>query len=257
MNGHPQFDEDFDLYALGALEGDEKQELEAHLGACADCAHKLEEARGRLALLSLAAAPVAPPPRVRERLLRQVQPRTVTQQIAPRFSNFWRLATPALAVACLVLIMVLGTFRTENHDLRRRIDELQLAADIQMKETARARAVLDVLTAPDTFKVTLVSGSAPPAPQGKAFYHPRKGLLFYAANLPVLPAGRTYQLWLVPAQGIPISAGIFQTDAQGNGEVLLPSLPSDVTPKAFAVTDEPAGGVPQPTGTKILVGAVS
>ena len=257
MNGHPQFDEDFDLYALGALEGEEKQALGAHLSACADCARKLEEARGRLALLSLAAPQVIPARQVRERLLRQVRPAAVAQQTFPRFSNFWRLATPALAVVCLVLILALGTFRTENHDLQRRVNELQSTAEIQLKETARARAVLDVLTAPDTLKVTLVSGSALPVPQGKAFYHPRKGLLFYAANLPALPAGRTYQLWLVPTQGIPISAGIFQADSQGNGEVLLPPLPSDVTPKAFAVTDEPAGGVPQPTGAKILVGAVS
>jgi anti-sigma-K factor RskA len=114
--------------------------------------------------------------------------------------------------------------------------------------------VLELLTAPDTAKVTLVAGEAHPAPQGKVFYHPQKGLLFYAANLPALPSGKTYQLWLVPTHGNPISAGIFQTDAHGNGEVLLPQLPVGVAAKAFAVTVEPAGGVPQPTGPKVLVG---
>jgi anti-sigma-K factor RskA len=61
----------------------------------------------------------------------------------------------------------------------------------------------------------------------------------------------------VPAQGKPISAGIFETDEHGNGEVLLPSLPPGITAKAFAVTVEPSGGEPQPTGKKVLIGAVS
>jgi anti-sigma-K factor RskA len=34
-------------------------------------------------------------------------------------------------------------------------------------------------------------------------------------------------------------------------------IPPGVLPKAFAVTLEPAGGKPQPTGPKVLVGAAS
>ena len=82
-------------------------------------------------------------------------------------------------------------------------------------------------------------------------------LLFYAANLPALPTGRTYQLWLVPTKGNPISAGVFRVDAQGNGEVVLPTLPAGIAAAAFAVTVEPSGGVPQPTGPKVLIGAVT
>ena len=39
-NGHPTREEDFDLYVLGALEGDEKLAIESHLAGCADCARK-------------------------------------------------------------------------------------------------------------------------------------------------------------------------------------------------------------------------
>ena len=257
MNGHPQFDEEFDLYALGALEGEEKRALESHLTGCADCTRKLEEARGRMALLSLAAPAVGPPIESRERLLRHAGGDAVAPQPVPRISTVWRWMTPALALAFLILVMVAATLRTENQDLRRRIVALQAAAALQESETARARAILDVFTAPDTLMVSLVAGSAQPVPQGTAFYHPRKGLVFCAANLPALNPGRTYQLWLVPMQGNPISAGTFIADAKGDGEVLLPPLPQGITPKAFAVTDEPAGGVPQPTGPKVLIGAVS
>jgi anti-sigma factor RsiW len=63
MNGHPTRPEDFDLYALGVLEGEEKAAFEAHVPACAACAEKLAEARGRIALLAFAAPRVAPSPR--------------------------------------------------------------------------------------------------------------------------------------------------------------------------------------------------
>ena len=55
MNGHPTRLEDFDLYALGVLEGEEKAAFEAHVPTCAACAEKLAEARGRIALLAFSA----------------------------------------------------------------------------------------------------------------------------------------------------------------------------------------------------------
>lgn len=256
MNGHPQFDVDFDLYALGALEGEELQTLESHLESCPECLRRLEEARGRLSRLALSVPPEPVPPEVLERLLGRVHAHRAKQP-APIFAGLWRWATPALALALLLLVVALGLVTARNRDLTRRVTLLQLALTQQETEADRARHVLDVLTAADTVKVTLVPASARPVPQGKAFYHAKKGLLFYAANLPALPTGRTYQLWLVPAEGKPISAGVFQTDAQGNGSILLPPLPPGVTAKAFAVTVEPAGGVPQPTGQKVLIGLVS
>jgi anti-sigma-K factor RskA len=253
LSGHPQFEEDLDLYALGALEREEAQELESHLETCPECKQKVEEARGRAALLALAAPPQDPPRHVRERLLKQIAGRRPEQRPA-RLAAFWQWATPALAALSLVLAVWAMALRTRNKELYRQVRELEGTQQTMNAELTRARAVLELLTAPDTTKVTLVAGEAHPAPQGKVFYHPRRGLLFYAANLPALPSGKTYQLWLVPTHGNPISAGIFQTDAHGNGEVLLPQLPVGVAAKAFAVTVEPAGGVPQPTGPKVLVG---
>jgi anti-sigma-K factor RskA len=254
VNGHPQFAEDFDLYALGTLEGEEKLALDAHLKTCAECAPKLAEARGRVALLALAAPPRQAPPRVKERLLEKISGAGPGAKPAPGLTPFWRWMIPALALASLVLAFFAASLRIENGRLYRRLAELEAGRRETQAAVARLRKVAELLTAPDTVKVTLVAGAARPVPQGKVFYHPQRGLLFYAANLPALPPGKTYQLWLVPTQGNPLSAGIFQADAQGNGEVVLPQLPTGVAAKAFAVTIEPAGGVPQPTGPKVLVG---
>jgi len=254
VNAHPQFDEDFDLHALGALDQQEEQALELHLSGCPDCRLKLEEARGRMAALALAAPSEVPPQMARKRLLDQIRSE-LGKQPAP--SALLRWLVPVLAATSAALAIALWRQASQNRELAQSVQVLQAEIQRQGTETARARAVLEVLTAPDTLKVTLVAGTAHPVPQGKAFYHSRKGLVFYAANLPALPPNRTYQLWLVPAQGNPISAGIFQVDAQGNGAVLLPPLPTNVAAKAFAVTVEPAGGVPQPTGPKVLIGLVS
>jgi len=256
VNGHPQSDEDLDLLVLGTLEGEEKRALEAHLSGCLECTRKVEEARGRLAVLAFAAPPETAASGARERLLHRARVEASKPQSAPT-QALWRWLAPALAVAATILAIVAGFVRIENRDLKQRLSDLQAAARLTEKQAARDRVILDLLTAPDTLKVTLVSGAAPPVPEGKAFYHPEKGLLFYAANLPTLAPNRTYQLWLIPAKGNPISAGIFLVDTHGNGQVVLPNLPSGVAAGAFAVTIEPAGGVPQPTGPKVLIGTVS
>lgn len=258
MNEHPQFEEDFDLYALGILEGDDWEAIELHLVHCEDCERKAREARGRTAMLALAAPALTPPADLRERVLRRIHARASLGTVGVAAAWPRRLAA-GLALASVVLAITSGVLWRQNSRLARRTRELEAAAQQQEVQAAEARAVLEVLTAPDTVRVALVPGGiAKPVPQGRALYNAGKGrLLFYAANLPALPPGRTYELWLIPATGTPINAGIFAPDQRGNGQVLLPPLEPGLKPKAFAVTVEPAGGVPKPTGPMVMVGAAS
>ncbi len=262
MNAHPQL-EDLDLYALGALDAEERRVLETHLRACTDCQSKLEEARGRVALMALGAPAETPSPHVRERLMESIRPKHAAAPVSG-FRLWLQLASPTFALMTLVLwvaVIWLGYSNYQmlqrNFDLQDRMAQLRTTVEQREREVRRARAVLDVLTAPDAVRVTLVAGQARPVPQGRAFYHPRMGLVFTAANLSALPTGKTYQLWLIPTEGQPISAGVFDPDAQGAGTILLPPLPEGIAAKAFAVTVEPAGGVPQPTGPIVLVGSAS
>ena len=78
-------------------------------------------------------------------------------------------------------------------------------------------------------------------------------VMFYAFNLPKLPAGRTYQLWIIRGQSPAIvSGGVFQPDQSGNAVVEFAgaSMLRDV--RQFAVTDEPAGGSRGPTGRQFF-----
>ena len=125
------------------------------------------------------------------------------------------------------------------------------------EQAERGQAVLDALTDQSATRVTLTETPEAPKPVGRATYVPDKGtLLFTASNLQPLEQYKTYELWLIPADGHdPIPAGTFQPDARGNASVILPQLPKGVIAKAFGVTIEDAGGSQQPTLPILLVGA--
>jgi anti-sigma-K factor RskA len=105
-------------------------------------------------------------------------------------------------------------------------------------------------------RVTLVAAKTPPQPQGKAIYlKDRSSLIFLANNMPVLPAQKAYELWLIPKTGNPIPAGVFKPDAHGSATVVNPPLPAGVEAKAFAITVEPESGSSTPTMPIVMVGA--
>ena len=120
----------------------------------------------------------------------------------------------------------------------------------------RAREVVEVLTSPQSQRVTLVSAHAQPEPTGDAVYLKNRGaLVFTASHLAPLPPNKTYELWVIPANGsAPVPAGTFQPDAQGMASVLLPNLPKGIPAKAFGVTMENAGGSTTPTLPILLAG---
>jgi anti-sigma-K factor RskA len=76
-------------------------------------------------------------------------------------------------------------------------------------------------------------------------------------GLASLPADQTYELWLIPSDGDPVSAGLVQVTADGTtvSQIPMPSQPQEFA--AVGLSIEPAGGSPQPTGPIVLLGTVS
>ncbi len=105
-----------------------------------------------------------------------------------------------------------------------------------------------------TVKVVSLSGSEmAKGAGGLLLYDPdTKKAWLYAFNLPPLPGGKTYQLWAIEQK--PVSAGTFTTDAGQKGRLLIKHLPDFSRIHQFAVSLEPEGGRPQPTGAIYLVG---
>jgi predicted DNA-binding protein YlxM (UPF0122 family) len=73
----------------------------------------------------------------------------------------------------------------------------------------------------------------------------------YAVNLPECPAGTTYQLWAIRDR--PISIGTFQMDTGETSHLLVKKVLGFTEAKTFAVSLEPTGGRPQPTGPMYLL----
>jgi anti-sigma-K factor RskA len=268
-SGHPTREVDFDLYALGALEGDEKREFESHVSSCASCQVKLAEARGRIALLALAAPPVAPSPAVKQRLMRQVResaPPSTARQTASSpastqpsesscglFGRWWAAVLVPVGFALAAASLILWT---QNRRLDQQLAELRVSVQQERQELQEAQEVAQLVTARDTMVVPLAVQPGMPKGAAHVMYNQKMGMLMYEGELDPAPANKSYQLWLVPKSGKPISAGVFTPGADKASHFMM-KLPAGVAPAAFAVTLEPVGGQPQPTGPKVLVGPVS
>jgi anti-sigma-K factor RskA len=269
MNGHPTREEDFDLYALGALEGEERQAIESHLTGCRDCARKLAEAQGRIALLALAAPPVAPAEVVKQRLMSQIRAdaeRTAPERVAPEtpvagkverdggFVGRWWAAVLVPVGATLAIATIF--LWNENRHLNHQLDALYSTVRLEQQQLDEARQVAELLASSDTITVPLAQQPGMPAGSAHVSYNQKTGMLMYDGALAPAPSDKSYQLWLVPVNGKPISAGVFNPTF-GLPDHWMVGLPPGTAPKAFAVSLEPAGGVPQPTGPMVLVGPAS
>ncbi len=272
MNAHPTREEDFDLYALGVLEGDDKLAIESHLTSCADCARKLANAHGRVALLALAAPPNEPSAAVKQRLIQQVRgdaerstavagsvgPPARTSGRAPRdtersgefFGRWWAaVLVPAGAVLALATILLW----TENRQLDRQLAVLRAAAEQQGQQLQEAREAADMIESHDTVTIALAQQPGMPTGAAHVMYNAKTGMLMYDGEIAPAPAAKSYQLWLVPENGKPISAGVFNP-VSGRTDHWMMKLPQGIAAREFAVSLEPAGGMPQPTGPMVLIG---
>jgi len=259
MSEHPQFAEDIDLLALDLLGDEDCATVRAHLEECANCRARFDEARSLAALLAFSTPPAAPPGRVRRKLLAELRTRQaeglgVRQEPRAQASG-WNWSNLGWAVAVLVILAVTAMLSEQYRRAENELSSLRAEIATKQVELDHARGVLDLLHSSDTVRVKLMSGTAPwPWPEGKVYYHPKKGLLFVASNLPPVESGKVYQLWYVPAEGAPLSAGVFAPDVHGNATLMTPPSAKAMAPKAFAVTVERAGGVPAPTGPEVLSG---
>jgi anti-sigma-K factor RskA len=253
MSVHEQFADDLSLYALGALQGEERLTVEKHLKDCPDCRHELSQLQGDLTLLALSASGPKPPLRSRERLMAAIakEPRRTRVRLVKR-KTWWTALEWAAAAATVTVILLL---LRQNTDLRQRVAALEANSAGQHERLLQAKELIATLTSADAVHFTLVAGKTPPQPQGKAIYvRSTSTLVFLASNMPELPLQKTYELWLIPTSGAPIPAGLFRPDTHGSAALIKPPLPAGIEAKTFAITVEPGPGSAAPTSTPIMVG---
>jgi len=160
------------------------------------------------------------------------------------------------AVAAGLALFAVNLYR-ERDSLRSIITVQQRQNERIAQEADSATKIMDAFTDPKAVRITLTKDRATPVPIGRAVYNPEKAsLIFLASNLDPLQQYKTYELWLIPADGHdPIPAGTFKPDAKGSASLVLPELPKGVQAKAFGVTVEDDGGSQTPTLPILMAGS--
>jgi anti-sigma-K factor RskA len=267
-HNHAALRDQVELYVLDALTQPERTAFEAHLSTCEECRAQVDSLRPIVDSLSqivpqhdapaalrsrvLAAAAAAPARAFEPPLAR---PRRVVHAVIP-----W-LAAAAMLVVAVGSAIYATTLRSRVNALERRLAEAIARAELNDRQVAElrrsaatAQSQVAVLAAPDLQRIVLTGQAVAPRSSGRAFWSRSQGLMFTASNLPPLPTGRTYQVWVLTRQPAPIGAGLFKPDAAGRVAEWF-ATPVDLPqPVGMAVTVEPDGGVPSPTGAMYLVG---
>lgn len=254
--------EDLALYAMQALSAEEMASVADALRENPEARQELAALHGDLALLALSTEQQAAPAGSFERLMMRArhehatsssEPEAASNVVAMRRSKWsigipWALAA-SLAVACALLGSRVSSLNDELQDVAGQVASLAAKA-------SRAQQVYEVLNASNAQRVTLTAPKTRPAPSARTTYLAERGaLIMQADNLKPLPAGKAYELWVLPANGAaPMAAGTFSPDAEGYASVVLPTLPGGIAAKGFGVTVENAAGSPVPTSPIILAG---
>jgi anti-sigma-K factor RskA len=257
-------------YALNALDAADARALEAHLAQCAECRAELAELRRAVNGIGLNAIAEEPPAGLRARIVNQAgltqgtrSARSSTSEKPPASAIVpWMVAAASIALVAASGLYVLMQRQQVVDALNgkaaadARVNTLQTQLSTLQSEVNAQAQRLNVMSAPDAVRIALAGQPDAPKATASVVMSPTRGMVLIASNLPALAAGKTYQLWVVTKQA-PVSIGTFEVAADGSVTGTMPiSAEASLNPVAVAVTIEPAGGVPSPTGPKVLVGLV-
>ena len=220
--------EHYERYAAGLAEEPELSEIRAHLERqCEVCVEGVRRARETAALPGGTATPDAPSPGLRRRI--------PAAEGRERSGYGWILAlSGALAFSLIACFYFAGRER----DIAREVVRITGINRWQKIDLSRWNDVFAIIASADTRIRTFG--------RGKVFVNPSQGVVLMAVNLPKAPAGKAYEMWLIPTDSKPVPAGVFQSSDEGSA---IHMWRGSVDPAAgmVAVTIEDAGGVASPT----------
>lgn len=238
MRTHDELKEMLGVYALDALDADERRQLETHLSTCRACRAELGEHLETLAAFTDDDDEL--PHGVWERISTSLEEQPPTRALVPRPARRWMPTRLGLALgAAAIIVFALMGFRLVQQE--RRLDSLSAAVGQQgidnLVKAAESdpRAMMVSLQSPDksTFaRVVLL-------PDGSAY--------LTAHNLQKLSSDETYQLWALRGDER-ISLGVLGMDPK------VSAFRTVAGASGFAITVERAGGVSVTTNEPVVFG---
>jgi hypothetical protein len=156
------------------------------------------------------------------------------------------IAAAALALITGYAIRQMGNQNTQLAELRKQMKLAILQNQDLQNQLEQGRMVASVMLSPDSMPLKLMPKDKN-MPMVHAYLHPHMGVAITADQMPSMPASRALQLWFLPKKGSPMSVAVFHPDSSGQIALVAPvHMPMNEI-AALAVTEEPAGGSPQPT----------
>ncbi len=249
------FLDDLPLLALGACQGDERKRIEEHLATGCDlCDTELSALRDAVALLPYTLPERRPPDGLKERVLADVARLAEGEApvAAPSPSGTqrgWRIGLALAAAAGLgVAIFLAATRQKEIEILQAEKQSLAALLNEQERQVAWMRD--------PGVRMALLKGLDGPASARFLFHAGVKQGLLFARGLPPAPEGKCYELWVF-VEGDPSPGGVFDPGPEGAIVFQVPRLEClGRNPDRFAVSVEPEGGAPRPTGPVVLLGGL-
>jgi anti-sigma-K factor RskA len=258
-------------YVLGTLDEMTRARILAHLSGCPACRAEVATVSQTFDAVARTVPDLAPSAGLRDRIL--AIPAAATQRpgvvavatgtpAAPvSGTSVLSVAMRIAAVAVLaVALWQWAAARQEVTQLRQRVAELQaetgdlLVARVSLEEQVRTVThQTQVLRASDMITYNLAAQPIAAGAHARAYVSHKDGMVFTAEGLPAAPTGKVYQLWVI-VNAKPISVGVFSPDATGRVHAVMDTPPINAMPGTVAVTLEPTGGLPQPSGAVYLAG---
>lgn len=257
-------------YSLGVLEGEDLKALEEFKqNNPVQFEEMLRENEAEFARLSFAVEGNMPGPGLKKKLMTEV--RSEADAYNKDHLSFWERVQPfwlniGTAVAAIVIVSLLSynflltkkleTKQAALSNLQNQIAAKQSEIDNLGMESMLNRQMIAFLEDPNVVIINLVNTQPDLTAVGRVLWNTRDDqAMFCGINLPRPPEGKIYQLWAIGG-GDPKSAGIFNVNDFGKNVLMLKSLSDLGEIKQFAVSLEPAGGVPLPTGKIYLSGEI-
>jgi anti-sigma-K factor RskA len=269
------------LYVIGALDEKTAHEVEASLhGATPEQQQDIARWREIAALLPHALPLQTPSECVRDRLLSHISEEyqqtpieiaveestlmemagqgdnKVLQFVQPRRAESRTLRWMLIA-ATVLLAFSSGYFYKQKAEFARELHAISQERDSLSSELAERQRQIDDMVSPRTKVIAMVGDETPQANAKVVWDTNAQQWAIYIFDLPAPPSDKEYQLWYVTKNSSKISATVFRTDSTGR-TILKLTLPSDALAglAATAVTLEPRGGSPQPTGKFYLKASI-
>ena len=255
------FEELCAAYVLGSLNSEEKASFENLLAEASDEQQQFYDDMEVIAAeMALLYPELDPSPSIKQQLIEMAWSSVNSKTGANiHYLSRFRYAVAASVVFMLVSIGLLFQTQNLNEDLSEQlalVDQQQSKIEILETEVERKEELLTILEARDVDLILMDGLDVNPTGYGKVVWDKDNGqALLQVANIPTVPTAKEYQLWFV-VNNQPISAGVFAVNDPAQDNFFKISEFQQAGSGAFAITLEPEGGSPQPTGDMYLLGSM-